>query len=42
MVVDKHTVFADKDVVIAFLNDHLQMRPLVKYCRPFSFWVPKW
>lgn len=42
MVVDKHTVFADKDVVIAFLNDHLQMRSLVKYCRPFSFWVPKW
>ena len=35
-------VFEDKDKVIAFLDDHSQMRNLVKYCRPFSFWIPRW
>lgn len=42
LAIDSDLVFEDKDKVIAFLDDHSQMRKLVKYCRPFSFWVPKW
>ncbi len=35
-------VFEDKDRIIAYLDDHSQMRKLVRMCRPFSFWIPKW
>ncbi|MGN0901648.1 MAG: TrkA C-terminal domain-containing protein, partial [Succinivibrio sp.] len=42
MEINGQTVFENKDKVIAFLNDHTQMRKLVRFCRPFSFWIPKW
>lgn len=34
--------FEDKDRLIAYLDDNSQMRKLVRFCRPFSFWIPKW
>ncbi len=40
--VDENFVFAPKDHVIAFLDDHTQMRKLVKMFRPDSFWIPSW
>ncbi|MGN1281971.1 MAG: Trk system potassium transporter TrkA [Succinivibrio sp.] len=39
---DDNFVFEDNDRLIAYLDDHSQMRKLVRYCRPFSFWIPKW
>lgn len=42
LIVTNDLVFEDKDKVIAFLDDHTQMRKLVKFCRPYSFWIPKW
>ena len=40
--IDENFVFAQKDHVIAFLDDHTQMRKLVKMFRPDSFWIPSW
>ena len=35
-------VFEDGDRILAYLPKHNLMRPLVKLCRPHSFWIPKW
>ena len=40
--IDEKFVFAPKDRLIAFLDDHTQMRKLVKMIRPDSFWIPSW
>lgn len=40
--IDDKFVFASKDRLIAFLDDHTQMRKLVKMIRPDSFWIPSW
>jgi len=40
--IDDKFVFAAKDHIIAFLDDHTQMRKLVKMFRPRSNWIPSW
>ena len=40
--ITKELVFEEGDHVIAYLDDHRQMRTLVKMFRPHSFWIPKW
>ncbi|MCR5536810.1 MAG: Trk system potassium transporter TrkA [Succinivibrio sp.] len=40
--ITKELIFEEGDHVIAYLDDHRQMRALVKLFRPHSFWIPKW
>ncbi len=42
LIIDDKFEFAEKDHIIAFLDDHSQMRKLVKMFRPDSFWIPSW
>ncbi len=35
-------IFEDGDRVIAYLDDHKEMRKLINLFRPRSFWLPKW
>ena len=34
--------FHEGDRVLVFLNDHKQMRQLIRDFRPRAFWIPRW
>ncbi|MGN0908434.1 MAG: Trk system potassium transporter TrkA [Succinivibrio sp.] len=35
-------VFEEGDRVLVFLNDHKEMRQLIRSFRPRAFWIPRW